>query len=943
LESWRAGVHAAVGRLPGAALDTGQKVANIQQAGSGKTAQQQAQAQKLPAKGKAAISPPPKAPADRPLIAPNTDPVPLATQEVDKASNQPLAMQTIPPLEMSPQNHLPEIGAAPPPAPKTDEKDKAGAAGDAGAKDKAAAGADASAKDPAQAHAEKTNKAAEEAPEGPVHKGPAGEIVFEAHPPPKPDPELPRPFKAGIAGALARLMVDPKGEARSILQRVRADAYGGVLVKQFPTLGDDWLDELTASVTGELDGIRAQAGISQEEIQRAVTQRQQEIEKEKAEAQGEVTQEGDAQKRKLADAGTNSLAVIAGTREQLDKSTEDKLAQAKGDSDPQVVRLRRDRLIHEVQGKVAKQVVHYEQAGKIRHTEMTQVVNLQRVAYRNAVKLDEQSISQQAGGEPAHVYPWNLIAARSRNWGDAELRKLEQLLVDKGKETDALVAGLTNWIHGAGSRATGMIREWADQKTGDYQGFWSSLLQMFEDWSAQAKAESDAWETERNKETRDALAGDMNFLGGVVMTAGEELNDQARKSIRKLGAEQAAIVMTYYGVDLDGNPVPGAQGAHNPLAAIAAGLRARMLQQRAPKIVEHFEEDLLKVEERDWPKIDALGKAQNPGFSAAHVCSEVHEALHGGLIGWNDEPRVFSALAGLTKIQLAACRKLYHLPKSQGGYDKNFDEDIHSELGGTFGQHHAERDRADALLAGDQAAADAATLREAMKGGFTGWGTDEKAIMQTLRGKSALERDKIKQAYFEKYHEVLVDDIKDELTGTFEDEHDYDRAQALLEGDTNKADAIAIDQAMYGASTNKTPTYDANEGAYRFFSGLGTDRKAIEEVYDQIRKDVEREMQQRPRDAPALTTAELEAEVKRRYEQLESSYNDTYADRWGPGNESALRRAYKDEMSGAELTLVDAIADNDLIKADAARIKVERDSIVYADDDIINGVLRHQY
>src|SRR5882757_8153756 len=103
-------------------------------------------------------------------------------------------------------------------------------------------------------------------------------------------------------------------------------------------------------------------------------------------------------------------------------------------------------------------------------------------------------------------------------------------------------------------------------------------------------------------------------------------------------------------------------------------------------------------------------------------------------------------------------------------------------MGGTFGQHHAERDRAEALLAGDQSVADAAALREAMKGGITGWGTDQKAIMETLRGKSAAERDKIKQAYLEKYGAVLETDIQDELTGAFEDDHDYDRAKALLAG-----------------------------------------------------------------------------------------------------------------------------------------------------------------
>lgn len=55
-----------------------------------------------------------------------------------------------------------------------------------------------------------------------------------------------------------------------------------------------------------------------------------------------------------------------------------------------------------------------------------------------------------------------------------------------------------------------------------------------------------------------------------------------------------------------------------------------------------------------------------------------------------------------------------------------------------------------------------------------------------------------------------------------------------------------------------------------------------------------------------------------------------------------LRRAFRSELSGAELDLANALQDNDLIRADAARIEIERTGF-YASDDRINAVLRSQY
>ncbi|MCB0113975.1 MAG: hypothetical protein KDD84_07785, partial [Caldilineaceae bacterium] len=63
----------------------------------------------------------------------------------------------------------------------------------------------------------------------------------------------------------------------------------------------------------------------------------------------------------------------------------------------------------------------------------------------------------------------------------------------------------------------------------------------------------------------------------------------------------------------------------------------------------------------------------------------------------------------------------------------------------------------------------------------------------------------------------------------------------------------------------------------------------------------------------------------------------------GDGTGSVLQRAFRSELSGPELDLANALNENDLARADAARIEIERQSIVYADDEKINDTLRAQY
>src|SRR5438552_3433008 len=197
---------------------------------------------------KLAVTPPPKANAETTQIPHKVDPVPEATKVVETKVNKTLPAQTMPPFEESPQHNMPQIGPAPAPAPPSkaeDDKSKADA-------DKKPA-VDPGAKDPKKEQADKLN-APQKKEEGPIHRAPRGEIIIEdKEGPPKQEPEIPRPFKVGIAAALARLMADPRSEADAVLKQVRDTAYNGALPGTFPDIGKSSLEELTASLKAELD------------------------------------------------------------------------------------------------------------------------------------------------------------------------------------------------------------------------------------------------------------------------------------------------------------------------------------------------------------------------------------------------------------------------------------------------------------------------------------------------------------------------------------------------------------------------------------------------------------------------------------------------------------------------------------------------------------------
>lgn len=88
---------------------------------------------------------------------------------------------------------------------------------------------------------------------------------------------------------------------------------------------------------------------------------------------------------------------------------------------------------------------------------------------------------------------------------------------------------------------------------------------------------------------------------------------------------------------------------------------------------------------------------------------------------------------------------------------------------------------------------DVETLRKAMKGA----GTDEKAIIKLIANRNNTQRQQMKAYYNQKYNRDLVFDLKEELSGKFED------AVLALFDDPYIYDAKSLHKAMVGMGTDE--------------------------------------------------------------------------------------------------------------------------------------------
>ncbi len=741
--------------------------------------------------------------------------------------------------------------------------------------------------------------------DAPERKGRGPEVIAPDIGPFKAEGTTPE-NRAKIGELVARLLANTRDTAGDILVRLRKKAFAGeALFRNFPDIGADMLDGLQTALTGDLKEIADAAGISGAELDDMVALRRRELEDAKTRAADTVSQQADETKKTITDEGQKTSDAIAGAAEAADEETLRRQTSIAGENDPTVVNTRRDRIVAWFREHVTTQITSYQRAGDKRQTELTKARTEQQDAYRTLAQREIYQVMTPAPPRPERD-PADRPRERSladmsvtiRLWSDQQLKAVNEHF----RKALALAAATTDrnrkTIEAAGSAGIEAARRWAEDKILSGKSWWDRFVARIRRWLGEAKDVNEQWRVRRGRENAKAITDDILGAELAAKALAKEVDHNTAQQINQMTEAQKVAFGTFYNK---------AKGKH-PLDFAADRLGDNLTRDHQAGANEKFEAALIAtpVSGGDHAlanKLNDVARSQGPGFDAARIAQNVHAAMD----QWGtDEQRIFDNLRSLTVLQGAVVRKMY-----RAIFDSDLDSDIESEMSGE------ELDQAMAELEGKQAKADAIALHDAM----AGIGTDEATIMRTLRNKSEAERESIRAEYLRMYGVTLDADLKDDLS----EGNEIAQANALLTGDNELADAIEFDEAMRGGIVS-----------------TGTDEKRIEEVQNRVRTEVLAMAK-----GQNWTSDEMEAEVRRRLALIEAKFGERYArvEQYNaPGLEgkTVLRRAFTSELSGPELDLANALQDNDLIKADAARIEIERTGF-YASDDRINEVLRSQY
>jgi hypothetical protein len=689
---------------------------------------------------------------------------------------------------------------------------------------------------------------------------------------PAPKPVLPDSMKSDITGAVGLVLSKSGDAAQEVITKAERAAFpDDALVTLEPEVkvGEKHRDPEKNDIDKELHQVADAAGLEKGAIDERAKKLAEDAKKEGDKNAADLDAAAAKAKQDEETTGKEKRASIKTASNSVKNSIDKKSEAANVPLDNKAVEEREQKIEQQLKKDGALGRAHYSRALEKREADLDNASATYASAYQTAAKQEANDIKTLYKDEEEKG---RVESRPSLDWGDKEVKIIREMLPalkrDASKEAESFKIEITKQE----IAALDMVHSWTNDHLSTWQSLWRRFLDLFTSWAKDAKIETDAWEQVRDEETTTQMAADLGTIATLKDLAAKGNIAKLQAAVTGLSQDQQALLLLFF------------QTGSDSVMTLASALLSRMEARRVPKLTEQLKTEVLEL---DWEKLNILGKAENREFDANAQAWEVHNAIAG--IGTNEE-RLFAAIGRRTPVQIAAMRKCYAFlfPATP-----DMDSEIADDLSGD------EADRAQAALASDKTGEDVFALHDAVDS----FDTDEAAIMRILRNKTPEERDAIFARYQKKYGRDLKDHLHKELTGD-----DKDRADALLAGDTTKADAIAVQQSMH----------------YHWYGGAEV--KELDAVYSQIRKEVEGDAASKN-----MTTSEVEAEIKRRNQAVQSEWEAKYGEK-KPGS---MTDALKDRFGHAEKDFALALSENDRTAQDSARIGMESQSAYTSDEKVL--------
>lgn len=740
----------------------------------------------------------------------------------------------------------------------------------------------------------------------------AGQVVEGAVLPPK--PEVAPARQADFAAVLARIMTGSAEVAQATIDGARDATYPHqALTRAFAKLGNEWVSDEETFIHGEMQRVADAAGISGEQLNAAVAQRQKEL----AEKVGSTRAEGEkvyADARETISADFEKRhAQIEGLRQEWEEKADALAASMKGNVDAKKVRARQRELETAVSEFAADWIVAYDDMGKERAKKLREAAQQQQRAYSAAIKLDIANDVAEAEAEGDTEKAEAIRTDKDKiysTWITESMKPVYELIGGYVKTNTETVSAWQTEMRQRRDEALKELRDWGDQQIGRERGFFDMILDWIFGWEQAEKEEAKAFAKQRASETTVAMGASFQALDTARTNFGEELDDAERAQLKSLNEEQRAVVEAYY----------SKEGAGDSIGAVAAGLKVRLKKQRSAEVAKSMQREVLAKPTNDAESARGLPILADAGFGV-EVRPIVTDCHAGFEHTWGtDESKIWGALGKVTSVEVGmAVRADYW--KTYNGED--FYTRLKSELAGGMFDDEEDYDRAKAQLEANPVDAMAAELRIAVEG----LGTEEEDIKGVLRrlqkpGEKAPKMEDVIAAYKRMYGEDLSDRLKSEMSGV-----DLDVNMALYEQNEEKADAIELKDAQW--------------------TWTGPSQKGIESVYDRVQK----EEWERGK-AAGKSLKEIDDAITARLAKMSSEYTDYTKGAKLEEDYQKLPENLKDLALGLQAQKWDEV--------DAARLQIEREGLgagvdqygqryqsprsVYADDEVINGkILAAQY